>query len=295
MDFRQLNTFLEIHRRGSFLGAAGSLGLTQPALSRQIARLEREIGRPLFVRGSRRVRLTPTGEELLPRAVEMLDLWRETLSALSNEPTAQAGSYSISAGGIVAAYVLPRTLQNLRRSKPGVTFRVLEGDAERTREAVLSGETDLGVLSGPVDDRELQTRFLFRDRIIPVVGAKHALAKRRRLTVAAIADEDFVLFHPASAIRTATERSFRRLRPAFRPRAVMELRSVESVIKSLEAGVGVGFLSELALSPRLARLELPELFAERDFYFCFRKSRPGMVALVEALMGALPHGLPGRD
>ena len=294
MDFRQLTTFLEIHRRGSFLAASASMGLTQPALSRQIARLEREVGRPLFVRGSRRVRLTPTGEDLLPRAVQMIDLWRETLSSLSHEPVTQAGSYSISAGGIVAAYVLPKTLQNLRRTKPGITFRVLEGDAERTREAVLSGESDLGVLSGPVTDRDLQTRFLFRDRIIPVVGSQHPLAVRKRLSVAAIADEDFVLFHPASAIRAATERSFRRLRPSFRPRAVMELRSIESVIKSLEAGVGVGFLSELALSPRLQRLELPELFAERDFYFCFRKTRPGMVALVEAIMGALPKGLPGQ-
>ncbi len=269
--------------------------MTQPALSRQIARLERELGHEVFVRGSRRVRLTPTGEELLPRAVQMLDLWRETQGALSRAPQARAGAYSISAGGIVAAYVLPQTLKKLRRSQPGVTFRVLEGDADRTREAVLAGEADLGILTGPIRDRELNARFLFRDRIVPVVGRGHPLARRGRLSVSALAHEDFVLFHPGSAIRAVTETVFRRLKPPLRPRPVMELRSIESVIKSVEAGIGVGFLSELALSPRMRALPLPALCADRDFFVCFRTRRAGMAALTEALVGALPVTIGGTD
>lgn len=288
MDFKQLSTFLEIHRSGSFLAAAGGLGLTQPALSRQIANLEREVGRPLFVRGSRRVRLTPAGEDLLPIAVQINDLWREAIALMSREPEAATGSYSISTGGIVAAYVLPQTLRTLRRSRPGVSFRVVEGDAQRTREAVLSGESDLGILTGPVTDEDLQTIFIFRDRIVPVVGNAHPLAKRRKLSVDAIRGEDFVLFHPGSAIRAATESVFRRIKPIFRPRAVMELRSLESVLRSLETGVGIGFLSELAISGKLTPLPLKELYAERDFFFCYRRSRPGMAAVAEAIMAAMP-------
>ncbi len=94
------------------------------------------------------------------------------------------------------------------------------------------------------------------------------------------------MFHPASAIRQTVERKLRGLSPAFRPAVSMELRSVESVIRTVEAGLGVGFLSELSLNSRLKALSVSELIAQRRFFFCYREHhRRGIPALVRALAG----------
>jgi len=286
MEFRQIRYFLEITRAGSFQKAAVRLGLTQPALSRQIALLERELGQELLERGPREVRLTPGGELALDYAVRLNDLWREMQDRIAHPAQDLRGEFSISTGGTVAAWVLPEALGRLRVDYPELALRVSEGDAQETREAVLRGDADLGILTGPLQDAALIQKYFFSDRILPVAAKSHPVFQQKRPRLESIAGENFVLFHPASAIRRVVEKKLRGLRSRLKPRAVMELRSVESVIRSIEAGLGIGFLSELSLTDKLR--PLPPAFAEleskRDFYFCHRRAgRPGLGLLIAAL------------
>lgn len=286
MEFRQIRYFLEISRAGSFQKAALRLGLTQPALSRQIALLERELGQTLLERGPREVRLTPGGETALEYAVRLHDLWREMQDRVARPAQDLGGEFSISTGGTVAAWVLPGALGRLRRDFPELVLRVSEGDAQETREAVLRGDADLGILTGPLRDAALNQKYFFSDRILPVAAKSHPIFRKKRPRLEDIAGENFVLFHPASAIRRVVEKKLRGLRSRIRPQAVMELRSVESVIRSIEAGLGIGFVSELSLTEELR--PLPAAFADlgskRDFYFCHRRAgRPGLGLLIEAL------------
>ncbi len=294
MEFRQIRYFLEIARAGSFQKAAGRLGLTQPALSRQIALLERELEQRLLERGPREVRLTQAGEVFLGYAVRLNDLWRELADSLRTPAGELSGEYAISAGGTVAAWILPGVLKKIRSVHPDVALRVQEGDAQESREALLRGEVDLGILSGLVEESGLvQTPFL-TDRIVPVAARDHALFQKRKLRLDDLRDEGFVLFHPASAIRRAVEKKLRVLKPAFRPRAAMELRSVESVLHSLEAGLGPGFISELSLTRSLRVLPFPELVAERTFYLCHRRNmRPGLALLISAIQRFAPRTSSG--
>ncbi len=284
MEFRQIRYFIEITRAGSFLKAAGALGLTQPALSSQVARLEQEIGERLLDRSGRTVRLTAAGEIFLERAIKLNDLWQETLEVLKNPGRGLEGGYAISTGGTVAAWILPGVLQKIRQKHPGLSFRVIEGDALQTREALNSGDVDLGILSGQGRESGLERKFFLRDTIVPVIGKAHPLSRKGRLTLAALRREEFVLLHPASAIRQALEKRFRSLRPRFQPRVAMELRSMESVIRSVETGIGIGFLSRFCLTPNLRELPLPDLTVERDFYFVYRQnSRAGLGRLIEEI------------
>ena len=292
MEFRQIRYFLEINKNGSFVRAASALGLTQPALSRQIGLLEREIGKELFERGARQIRLTTAGELFLEKALKLNDLWKETLASLNENTELPSGEYSISSGGTVAAFILPGIIRKIRKKYPQVSFRVREGDAHENREAVIGGEVDLGILTGPIKDRELSRHFFLTDQIVPVVSRDHHLLKTegdknvKRIDTGVLREEDFVLFHTTSAIRQVMEKKLRGLRPVFKPRAAMEMRSVESVIRSLEAGLGVGFLSRFALTPKLRALEIEELTAERKFYFCYRRNRPGLDRLIEEFKAA---------
>ncbi|MBX7057239.1 MAG: LysR family transcriptional regulator [Leptospirales bacterium] len=287
MEFRQLRYFLEIARRGAFQRAATSLGLTQPALSRQIALLERELGQRLLERGPRQTRLTGAGQIAAEYARRIEEEWRELAQALREEPGQLAGEYSISSGGTAAAYLLPALLKTIHRKHPGLRLRVQEGDALETREALLSGAVDLGILSDASSESDLVRSALRSDRIVPVAARNHPLLRRKRLKLEDLRNESFVLFHPASAIRRSVEKRLRSLRPGFVMQATMELRSVESVIQSVEAGLGLGFLSELSLTSRLGVLPLAELFVERSIYLCYRKNaRPGLLRLAAALQEA---------
>lgn len=285
MEFRQLRYFLEIHRAGSFVRAAAGMGLTQPALSRQMALLERETGQALLERGGREIRLTPAGEVFLDYAVRINDLWLELNDAVKHPDRELAGEYSLSTGGTVAAYILPDVLKKIRKKYPQLVFRVSEGDAQETREALLRGDADLGFLTGEVSESALIQKPYLTDRIIPVAAKNHALfSRKKKLTLRDLDGEDFVFFHPASAVRRVVEKKLRSLKPKFVPQIAMELRSLQGVIRSIEAGLGIGFISEFCLTNKLRTLPFEELIAERKFYFSYRRHhRPGLNLLIEEL------------
>ncbi|EPG75422.1 LysR substrate-binding domain protein [Leptospira fainei serovar Hurstbridge str. BUT 6] len=287
MEFRQIRYFLEIVKIGTFQRAAEGLGLTQPALSRQIALLEREIGKPLMERGSREISLTHEGEIFLGYADRMNALWEELKDGMKEPGKELSGTFSISAGGTVSAWILPKILKKIMMDHPGLVLSVREGDAQETKEALLRGEVDLGILTGPVAEHGLVEREFLSDRIIPVASKEHEIFKRKKIRLSDLNETSFVFFHPASAVRRAVEKKIKTLGKSFRPRISMELRSVESVIKSLEAGLGIGFLSEYSLNDRLRKIDLPELAAERKFFLCHRKFiRPGLALLMEEIAAA---------
>ena len=272
MEFKQIRTFLEICRRGSFQEAASHMALTQPALSRQVALLETELGVELFDRRSRKIRLTPSGELFRVRAERLRVAWEDTLLTFQ-EDGPPSGEYRISTGGTIAAWILPPILLEIRKRSPDIKFRIFEGDARETRAAVTHGEVDLGILSGPARDRGIASSYFLQDRIVPVVARNHPLLKKKKSPVLSdLEQEDFVLFHAASDIRRIMELRFASL--PFKPDSVMEVRSLGSVIRSVESGLGIGFLSSLSVTPKLCILEIPELSARRDFYFWHRED-PG--------------------
>lgn len=284
MEFRQIRYFLEIQRAGSFVRAAQALGLTQPALSRQVALLEREIGESLLDRGGRNLRLTPAGEVFLDYAVRINDLWRQMQDSLKHPERELSGEYSLSAGGTVAAYILPGVLKKIHKKYPHLVFRVSEGDAQETREALLRGDVDLGILTGEGSESALIQKPYLTDRIIPVAAKTHPLFRKKKLSLGDIDGEDFVFFHPASAVRRVVEKKIRTLKTKLNPSVVMELRSLQGVIRSIEAGLGIGFISEFCLTPKLKRLPFAELIAEREFYFSYRRHhRPGLNLLIDEL------------
>lgn len=269
MDFKRLQYFLAIHRRGSFLKAASSLGLTQPALSRQMALLERELGRKVFLRSAAGVHLTPDGQRFLPHALAVEDLLRSMQDVFSEESELD-GSYTISCGGTVSAFIVPGAARKIRESHPKLALRVIEGDAYSTLHAVADGEADLGILSGRPDLPGLETEFFFKDHIVPAAAARHPAA-HKRMKPQQLRNQEFVLFHPSSAVRQAVDLKLKSLRPEWKPRISMEVRSLETAIRSIEAGAGIGFISSLALTRAMKRVSCPELETDRDFFFCYRR------------------------
>ncbi|MCG6166834.1 LysR family transcriptional regulator [Leptospira sanjuanensis] len=285
MEFRQIRYFLEIRDAGTFQRAAGKLGLTQPALSRQIFLLEKELGVSLLERGPRQIRLTHDGEVFFSYAQRMRELWEELKSAMKEPGKELSGEFSLSAGGTVSAWILPAILKKIRKDHPDLVLSVREGDSLETKESILLNEVDLGILTGPADEPGLISREFLSDRIVPVALKTHPIFQKKKPILKDIKDESFVFFHPASAIRKAVEKKIRSFGKEFKPKIAMELRSVESVIKSIESDLGIGFLSSYSLNSKLKVIPIPELYVERRFYLCHKKTiRPGLSKLADALI-----------
>ncbi|TGK85133.1 LysR family transcriptional regulator [Leptospira bourretii] len=286
MEFRQIVYFLEIADSGTFQKAATRLGLTQPALSKQIFLLEKELGVAVLERGGRSVRLTHEGERFYQYSVRMKELWEEIQIGFTKEKELK-GNFSISAGGTVSAWILPQTLKEILIKRPGLSLSVREGDAKETKDAVLKGEVDLGILTGPISEPNLNILEFLSDKIFPVAAKDHPIFLKKKIKIEDLKKQSFVFFHPGSALRKAVEKKIKSFSKEFGSNIAMELRSVESVIKSLEAGLGIGFLSEYSINTKLQKIKFAEWNTERKFYLCYRKkSGPALAMLAEEILRA---------
>ncbi len=149
MELRVLRYFLAVAQEESISGAAEYLHLTQPTLSRQLMELEEELGKKLFIRGSRKVRLTEDGLLLRKRAGEIMELVEKTESEFWGSKEAVAGDIYIGGGESDAMRLIARTASTLQRRHPNVHYHLFSGNAGDVCEKLDKGCLDFGILLEP--------------------------------------------------------------------------------------------------------------------------------------------------
>lgn len=151
MEFRLLRYFLAIAREGSISGAANSLNVTQPTLSRQMKDLEEELGHRLFVRGSHSVFLTAEGMRLRKRAEEITELVNKTKAEFNTEHDIISGDIYIGSGETHAMRLIADVIKELQQDYPEINYHIYSGNAEDVTERLDKGLLDFGILIQPID------------------------------------------------------------------------------------------------------------------------------------------------
>ena len=151
MDIRVLRYFMAVTREESISGAAESLHMTQPTLSRQPMDLENEIGKKLLIRGNRRITLTEEGMLLRKRAAEILDLVDKTEAELTAPDEAIGGDIYIGGGETDAMRLIARIATDLQKSCPDIRYHLYSGNADDVMERLDKGLLDFGILIEPAD------------------------------------------------------------------------------------------------------------------------------------------------
>ena len=146
MELRELRYFLAVAREKNITKAADALYISQPSLSKQMQNLEKEIGSPLFVRGSRSVALTETGMLLKKRAEELLELYEKTEAELAAPAETVCGEVRIGGGESYALQTVMQAAKAVQDNYPHVTFRFFSGDADDVSEKLDRGLIDFGVM-----------------------------------------------------------------------------------------------------------------------------------------------------
>lgn len=151
MELRVLQYFLAVAREQSISGAAESLYLSQPTLSRQLKDLEDEFGKQLFIRGNRKITLTEEGMLLRKRAEEILDLVEKTENEITTPDEIITGEVYIGAGETDAVRIIARVAEKVQEDHPQIKFHIFSGDSLDVIERLNKGLIDFGVLFEPVD------------------------------------------------------------------------------------------------------------------------------------------------
>lgn len=241
MEFKTLKTFMAVAELRSFSAAARRLHTVQPAVSRQIADLEEELGAPLLWRSTREVRVTAAGEVLLEDARRILALELEARERVTRAAKGQTGQLRIGYMSSATARFMPVLLQHFSRSHPDVHLELFEMTAQQQLEAFGRDEIDLG-FSRPLPEPmpvDLEGLLLYQDTLVAVLPQEHALARRKRLSVKELAQEEFVLFERGQASGL-----FDRIISAcgelgFSPRVVRQPAQMQTLLSQVASGIGV--------------------------------------------------------
>jgi DNA-binding transcriptional LysR family regulator len=247
MELRHLRYFLGVAEARSFSRAAARLNVTQPALSRQIRDLERELGIQLFDRAGRQVRLTPQGQDLLSRsrnALAEVDGIRDRARSLEE---GRVGVLRLGATPQVLQSIIAGFLTRYRRSNPAVEVQLVEAGGVRLVSLVESGELHLAL--GPILASEtVRDRVLFPARILAVVPQRSRLARRRTVELTELASETLLLLRPEFATRQIVDGAFRVAR--LTPRVALESGDPHCLVTLAEAGHGVAIVPSTFRLPR---------------------------------------------
>jgi len=264
MDFQRLRSFAEIVRCQSFTAASRRLNLTQPALSRQMALLEREVGAELFVRSGRLMLPTPAAERLYAIALEAEDLERR----MTGED--ELRNLHIAVGGSAGVGIVPPILARLREDFPVLSIRITESLPAELQRLAASGVADIVIHEPFSDQGMLVSEPLYRDRVQAMVGMAPA-----RMTLKRLRSTPLLLFEKGSSLRRAAEQILQPLYADFESNVMMELRTIAALQASLLAVSSVGFLSSLTVTERIRPLRLSGavLSTERTFLLSHLRGR----------------------
>lgn len=198
MELDQLRHFLRVAELGNFTRAAAAVGLSQPALSRSIARLEDELGQPVFERQTRRAMLTDAGRLLLARARQILSLVDDAKAEICDDGC--TGRIRVAAIPTIAPFLLPRFLRDFRQASPEAVVVVQEDTTDALLKKLADGEIDVAVLARPVKAKHLRIEDLFEEELLLVMSADHPLRAKKRPRMADIESLPFVLLGEAHCL-----------------------------------------------------------------------------------------------
>ena len=194
MELRVLQYFLAVTREQSISGAAESLHLSQPTLSRQLKEMEDELGKQLFIRGNRRVTLTEEGMILRKRAEEIMELVKKAEDEISLSDETVAGDITIGAGETDGVRLLAKVARKVQNECPLVHFHIVSGDRVTVSEDMDKGLIDFGLLFGEIDTSKYEyMRIPYKDSFGVLMRRDSPLAKKEIIMPEDLLDKPLIL------------------------------------------------------------------------------------------------------
>lgn len=244
MDLRQLRYYIVVAEELHFGRAAERLKMTQPALSKQIMVLEKDIGVQLLSRTKRVVQLTHAGQAFLNQARFLLAQSEETIQVARRTARGEEGQLTIGASPPATQTVLPDLLRTFRDRFPKVDLNLSLLSTESQVAALNQRNIDIGFLHPPIDARGLDLYPIQEEDFVVVLPKNHRLLKYDKIPLAQFAGESFMILprHESPVLYDQFVQFCQKL--GFQPNIVKEVLDLQTRLCLIAAGFGISFVPE---------------------------------------------------
>lgn len=244
-----MRLFATVVEQSSLNRAAERLNVTQPALSRRIARLERELGVDLFRRVGKRLELTSAGQLTYEFALELRRFHGDYLQRLNGFKTAEAPVATIGASLTTLQTTLPELITAMTEKHPNLEIKAVTGKTHEIATLVKERKVDFGLVASAVEDEAITSTPLFDDTVVLVLPRSHFIVERTQLSMHDLYGLPMILFAPGTWYRNLTDDLFRRY--AVKPDVRMEIDSFEAIVRLLGASRAGTMLPKSYLRPQM--------------------------------------------
>lgn len=249
VDITQLRYFLKVAELENFTRASEELGVSQPALSRSIAKIEDVLGQPVFERQARKVVLTDAGRVLHERAIQVVQLLDEIPRQIRDD--GQTGTIRIGAIPTIAPYWLPKFLDSASKAFPQAHWVVREDVTEKLLQACNQGEVDLVIAALPVELGYLDSKFLFEEELLIAVPQCHELANSQVITASDIDGSPLVMLGDGHCLSDQIDAYCRKR--AIQQVTVDRTTQLATLLELVARDQGISFI------PKMAVREMPSI------------------------------------
>lgn len=278
MHIETLKVFCDLVDLESFSLAAERNFITQSAVSQQIRTLEDKFNRRLLerVRGRREVKLTPAGDVFYKESKKVLAAFDELQESLRSVVGKIGGTVKVATVYSVGLHELPSKVREFMTKFPAAKIDLEYSRTTRVVRDVLSGAVELGVLAFPEPRRGLTIAPMPDNRLVLIAPPDHKFAKKKKVKVADLNDEDFVLFERDVPTRKATDKIFKE--NGVEVKKIAEFDNIETIKRAVEVGFGLAIVPETAVTEAkrlgtIAVIELAEKYWIRSVGVIYRSDR----------------------
>jgi DNA-binding transcriptional LysR family regulator len=283
ISIRQLQVFESVARNLNHSRAAAELFLSQPAVSMQIKQAEAAVGLPLFEQTGKKLHLTTAGEELLHYARSMLQLMDEMESVFDEMKGLERGHLNIAVVS-TANYFMPQLLAKFIKAHPKIQVSLSVANRDAVIKQLTDNTADLAIMGQPPQGADMRAEAFMENPLVVIAAPTHPLALSKKILPKQLASETFLLREQGSGTRGVVERYFASHKLALP--AHMEMDTNEAIKQSVQAGMGIGIISQHGIemeleTKRLVILDVDRFPIVRHWYFVQRKDKRPSVAAQE--------------
>ena len=266
MNLHLLRIFATVAEYGSFSQAAQRLYISQPAVSKAVQELERQLGTILIDRSGHKVLLSEAGILLQQHAQQIFALERSAETTLEQLHGLERGHLALGGSHTTGTYLLPPTLGLFHRQYPGIKLSLEIGNTQQVVDRLLAGILDMAFVEGPVEESNVLIRPWRVDKLVVIASPDHPLVNQQPVSLDQLLAEPFIMREQGSGTRTIIEQAFRERN--LRIQIAMELGSNQVVKQAVSAGLGISIVSESTIivalkAGMLAVLDVPDFALTR--------------------------------
>ncbi len=278
MNLNLLRVFIAVVEQGGVNQAATYLSISQPAISKNIQELERQVGLALFYRVGRTNKLTEAGEVFYANTRSILAVERAADNALEQLRTLETGHLFIGASRTIGSYILPTLMGQFHLKYPQIRLFLDIGNTPHIAQRLLAADLDVAFVESRVNSPEFDVRHWQDDHLVMIANKDHP----SQMTIEALETADMIVREPESGTRQMIERHFKER--GLTQRIILELSSNEAIKQAVMAGMGIAFVSLATIrlemqTEQITILNIPGFEISRPLTRLLVNDRPSSPAL----------------